>query len=172
MSNSSFSPYVVGFIGFGGVIVTLVFNSWQARRQRSDELAHDRQTIRSALIEELKVVLAGLVDSLEFDVDPRQDGQSVYLSTKPINYAYQTFLGRIGLLTQPEVEKVMLAYLKDETFRKNVRLYENEALAKGEFAFIEVDKLDAFYGTMRNLKPEIEAAISELEKARDVDGVN
>ena len=52
-----------GIVGFFGVIATPWINAWLVRLQRRKELCHERQTLRVALAEELRINRKSFVDS-------------------------------------------------------------------------------------------------------------
>ena len=96
----------VGILGFVGVIATLWINAWQVRRQRRKELCHERQTLRVALAEELRINRESFVNSMK-SLEARRDQNSAeatrldfLVPTDEIDNAYRSFIGRIGLLSQ------------------------------------------------------------------------
>ena len=54
---------IVGVIGLAGVIFTLWYNAREARKERQAERRHERQTLRTALTEELKVHRLSLIQN-------------------------------------------------------------------------------------------------------------
>jgi len=54
---------IAGAIGFAGVIGTLLLNARYAREQRREQRRHECQTLRVALIEELKINRGTLVSN-------------------------------------------------------------------------------------------------------------
>jgi hypothetical protein len=59
-----FQTLTVGIVGFAGIILTLCFNARQAREQRREERRHECQTLRAALLEELKINRETLVSNM------------------------------------------------------------------------------------------------------------
>ena len=116
-----FQSLIIGFLGFAGVIFTLRFNAQQAREQRRDERHHEGETMRAALIAELKINR----ESLERNIDKANQAsetQGVFVPTDTMDDAYRAFTHRIGLLSQAEVDKVMYAYLSLRTCKANLFL--------------------------------------------------
>src|SRR3546814_4999835 len=54
--------------------------------------------------------------------NPPQDGGGSHVPTDSIDGAHQSFLPRIGLLTQEEVSKVMWAYLSIQQYHKDIHI--------------------------------------------------
>ncbi|MFP6742639.1 MAG: hypothetical protein VCD33_13605 [Alphaproteobacteria bacterium] len=96
----------VGIIGFAGVIFTLLINASQARKQRRDVLRHDCETLRTALIEELKINRYSVTSNLD-GLDDVSVTRGYMMPTDPMDGAFRAFMDRIDLLSQSEVGKVM-----------------------------------------------------------------
>jgi hypothetical protein len=106
-----FQTLIVGIIGFAGVIATLWFNARQARNQRIDERHHESEALRTALIEELKIIR----ESVTENAAGSDKSQDAFVPTDPMDDAYRAFTHRIGLLSEGEVRKsdVRLSYFKN-----------------------------------------------------------
>lgn len=116
----TYQNLVVGMVGIAGVTIAVVGNARAARKQHRDEIEHERSTLRSALIEELKINLEQLQRNLDSFPEKPANGV-IFFPTDPMEDAYRFFVGKIGLLTEPEVREVMRAYLYLRTF--NARLF-------------------------------------------------
>ena len=68
----TYQTLIVGILGFLGVIATLIFNSKLSRDLRKDELKHERNSIRQALITELESLKGSFKDKSE-SVETDQD---------------------------------------------------------------------------------------------------
>jgi hypothetical protein len=93
-----FQTLTVGIIGFAGVISTLLINARQAREQRREERRHERQTLRVALIEELKINR----EMLAYNIDKVKDGVNELsergdISCRPILWMMSTGRSQIEL---------------------------------------------------------------------------
>ena len=95
----------VGVVGFAGVIITLLVNAWQARKQRRDERTHECETMRTALIEELAINRGGLQRNAAI-LNDGSGTSDVSVPTDPMNDVYEAFTHRIGLLSKEEVKLV------------------------------------------------------------------
>ena len=110
-------------VGFTGVILTLWYNAKTARDQRDEEREHERKALRAALIAELQINRYALEEnSRQLKENPPTERREAYMPTDRMDGAYQSFLPRIGLLSEGEVSKVMRAYLSLETYNAHLLL--------------------------------------------------
>ena len=65
MSDTAIATVVVGVLGFIGIIVTLIVNAWLVRRERQETLKQERTAMRTALVEELKILKLSLEIGIE-----------------------------------------------------------------------------------------------------------
>jgi len=97
-------------LGFAGIMLILLFNGWRDRRSRKADLKHERRTLRTALLNEAKII--------RFAIDHRvrlfrgQEGMIKYdkLDTRSMSVVYRANLRQLGLLTDQEVEFTVGAY--------------------------------------------------------------
>lgn len=103
----TYQTVIVGILGFLGVIATLIFNSKLSRDLRKDELKHERNSVRQALLSELEALKVSFKDKSE-SVETDQD----WLLPKTIEtHIYDVLLPKISLLTREEIRHVLHAYL-------------------------------------------------------------
>ena len=100
----------VGVVGFAGVIITLLVNARQARKQRLEERCHERKTLRAALVEELKINKESIQMNLKH-LKELEETKEVLIPIFPMNDIYESTKNRIGLLSKDEVKKVIFAHL-------------------------------------------------------------
>ena len=112
-----FQVLIVGFFGFLGVCITLAYNAHLARTMQRNELDHERQTLRGALLEELKIIQKALLDEANsidtnraWDMDQGKS-KSYCVPIAPMDDVYRSSINRIGLLPQSETRQVIRAYL-------------------------------------------------------------
>lgn len=103
----SFQTLIVGILGFLGVVATLSFNSKLSRDLRKDELHHERNSIRHALITELQ----SLKSSFEGRARPNETEQDLLILKKIETSIYDVLLPKIHVLSPKEIESVLQAYL-------------------------------------------------------------
>jgi hypothetical protein len=97
-------------IGFTGIILTLLFNGWRDRRSRKSDLKQERRTLRTALLNEAKII--------RFAIEHRvrqfkgEEGLVKYdkLDTNSMSVVYRSNLNKLGLLRDQEVEFTVGAY--------------------------------------------------------------
>ena len=66
-----YQALIAGLLGFLGICITLCLNARLARKMRQDEIAQKRQTLRVALLEEIKEIRRDMNDAV-----PSLDGTS------------------------------------------------------------------------------------------------
>ncbi len=161
-----FQNLIVGSIGFAGVIFTLWFNSNEARKQRREERQHERETLRVALTEELKINRDSLkenVDSLK-QQPPKKEG-GAYVPTDPMDDAYRSFVPKIGLLSQAEVSKVMGAYLSLRTYNAKLFLVGVPVPTSPRHVQVPAENLPLLAAMQEGLIDPIDQAIEVLKRA-------
>lgn len=165
-----FQTLIVGIVGFAGVILTLCFNARQAREQRREERRHECQTLRAALIEELKINRETLVSNMHNVRDTANglpEGGGYFVPTDPMDDAYRAFTLRIGLLSQAEVSKVMYAYLSLRTYNAQLFLVGVPPHTGDRHVQVPVENAQRLAGLLEGRVGPIEEAIAVLERARD-----
>jgi hypothetical protein len=163
-----YQTLIVGVLGFAGVVYTLRSNAQRARDQRKDELRHERQSLRAALIEELKInrdAAAGNMKTLT--ENPERKG--AFVPTDRMDDAYMAFMHRIGTLTQLEVSKVMGAYLLLRTYNAKLFLLGVPPDTSDRHVEIPVERVEALALLQGTLIGPIDEAIEAMEGARDTD---
>lgn len=162
-----------GITGFSGVIAVLVFNAWQERQQRRNEQRHERQTLRVALIEELKIhreSLSGNVDTSKQSQKDSSGTVGAYVPTDPMDDAYKAFTSRIGLLSQSEVGKVMFAYLSLRTYYAKLFIIGEPPHTGDRNVQIPPENLSLLTGIQDGLVEPIDEAIKVMEDAQKTEG--
>lgn len=158
----------VGILGFLGVMGTLWFNAWLARRQRREELRHERQTLRAALIEELKIIQKGNTKNIEKYSDPPKP-TDITVPTDIMDDVYRAFTRHIGLLSPGEVQKVMLAYLSIRHVNSLFLVMGSPLENTDRQVRIRADKIPTLLAMLRGLIDPIGEAIQAMENAQDAD---
>jgi len=165
---AKFQTLIVGFIGFAGVIFTLWYNGNVAREQRRDERHHEREALRAALVEELKINRRSLkenADSLK-QQPPKEEG-GAFVPTDPMDDAYRSFVPRIGLLSQAEVTKVMGAHLSLRTYNAKLFLVGVPVHTSPRHVQVPAKNFPLLAKMQESFIGPIEEAIEVLERARD-----
>lgn len=153
-----------GILGFVGVILTLLFNAWQERKQRREERRHECQTLRTALIEELSINRAGL-DSFKDAVKEITERQGLEVPTDLMDDVYKVLTDRIGLLSQAEVRKVMYAYLSMRTYNVRLFLVGNQSHTSSRHVQVPPHKFPELFGMQETLIGRIDEAVEVMERA-------
>lgn len=161
---------VVGGIGFLGVLCTLWFNAYQTRKQRQNELHHERQTLRAALIQELKINREAMAQNAELikgSTDDPSEAGGYFLPTDPMHDVYLAFVDRVGVLSSDEVSKVMNAYLMLRTYHTKLFLIGVPANTSKSHVEVAAEFGPTLFGMQENLIGPLDDAITALEQARD-----
>ena len=156
----------VGIIGFVGVIFTLWFNARQAREQRRDERHHECQTLRVALIAELKINKESLEGNID-GIDVTRKTGVYFMPTDLMNDAYRAFTDRIGLLSEAEVRKVMYAYLALQTYNAKLFLIGVPPHTGGRNVEIPAESGLYLSELLKVMIGPIDEAIEVMERTRD-----
>lgn len=110
-----------GIIGFAAVILTLVVNAALGRKQQNEQRCHEREVLRSSLVEELKIqreALQGNVEEMRAESDDPQSDWSIPLDR--MDDVFQANLSRLGLLSTEEVSKVIEARFTARTYQDSL----------------------------------------------------
>ena len=157
-------------IGFGGVVITLFLNAWLGRRAEKEQQKHERRSLRSALIAELKftdeIILSktieGLVEGLKDH--PQSDG---LLPVDTLNHIYTCNGTRIGLLSEMEAETVVGAYSRLQGRSWYLRAKYDPSPRSNGYVVIPSEDLKDELEKEEKLRKFIEKATDALEKARE-----
>ena len=162
----------VGIIGLSGVIVTLWHNARQVGIQRSKELFQERQALRAALAEELKINRESFARSIDFlttnmDYGPKME---YWVSTDQMDDAYRSFIDRIGLLSQFEVRKVMNAYLSLRSYNATLIVRADKELKTGSnHVPVPSEGAQMLLGMQESNIAALDEAIAALERSQNED---
>ena len=161
-----YQTLIVGALGFTGVIITLLVNANISRRQRNDERTHESNSIRQALLVELKAVKVTYKDRLS-----TSNGNNDWLLPEGVtDDIYQMLLPRVGFLTINEIEKVLKAYLLIGELPTRLKLISDSPYDDQQnegYIRIGKDFIEAAKEMHKNFLIDIEEAINELDKNLD-----
>ncbi len=165
----TYQTIVVGFVGFGGVIITIWFNAKIARDERRAERDHERDILRVALIAELKINRRTLTENTNTLRENSSDPEGkAFIPTDLMNHAYQALLPRIGVLSEDEVCKAMETYLTLETVSASLFLLGVPVPTSPGYVKVPGTNLQAIAQMQKSVCLLVEAAVDTLEKARRV----
>ena len=156
-----FQTTIVGVLGFAGVIIALITNAWLVRRGRLETLIQERTALRTALVEELRILKLSLEDGIQ-KLEEEGEYGGVIVPTDPMSDVYNAFVPKIGMLTSQEVKKVMWAYLSVQEFRKNLVLLPGTTIRDQHRVDVPQDSCAALIEMQKNLLPKLDDAIKSL----------
>ena len=163
---AKYQTFVVGLLGFTGVIITMVVNAKTQRGLQSRQREHDAQSVRAALLVELKAN-AEMYESRIKDFSASDGGHDALIQSMVVNRIYQTLLPKIGMLSVKEVELVHRAYLLLEEMPYRLRLLVGTDRVGGlnnEFIRIDASRQTGAGEIHKALLPSIRNAVGALEK--------
>ena len=107
-------PNILGdVIGFGGVILTLIWSAHLARQIREQERTQERDSLRSALRAELEMVRFALCTTVKlFEESSSEKSSGIGLPVCTSDVIYRCNCARIGLLQKTEAGKVIDIYVR------------------------------------------------------------
>jgi len=153
---------LVALLGFSGVIITLLTNAWFFRGQRTDERRHEQQSIRRALLAELKNIRLGPSEHNKLG-EAFKENQDGAVHREQIDDVYRSLLPKIGLLEPDEVDDVVTAYLGHQTYQANLRLIGRVDPALNDHVIVNNEHLPALAEMQKSVLTQIDEAISSLQ---------
>jgi hypothetical protein len=137
-------------------------NAKTARDQRDEEREHERKALRAALIAELQINRYSLEEnSRQLRENPSKGG--AFVPTDRMDGTYQSFLPRIGLLSEGEVSKVMSAYLSLETYNAKLFLVGVPVHTSPRHVEVPAKNLQLLARMQEGMLEPIDQAIKALE---------
>ncbi len=166
MCDTAIATVVVGVLGFIGIIVTLIVNAWLVRRERQETLKQERTAMRTALVEELKILKLSLENGIEAIEKAEQDESTgrVIVPTDTISDVYNAFVPKIGMLTSQEVGKVILAYLTIQELSKNLILLPGATILDEHRVHVPRNSFAYLIEMQKSVLPKLDDAIKLLSR--------
>jgi len=135
-----FQAFLIGLLGFAGVIYTIIMNARLTRQQHERELIQEQTALRTALIAELRALRKTYEDRIQ-SLREKDSGQSALIPEFVSKQVYDNLLDRIGLLTAEEIESVMDAYLLVAELPVRLRLFAKDSIGSPEHSgYINIGK--------------------------------
>ena len=143
---------IVGAVGFVLVIITLVVNGRLAKRERIAALDDEREAMRVALLEELRVNLKEL---------EKHDKVQQWIPTSSVSSVYQAFIPRIGLMEE-HVKALMDTYLGLQEFYRNASLLSHTEV---EANLNRMKVQEGMFNDLKKLASDAEGKVSKTINA-------
>lgn len=157
-----YQTFIVGALGFIGVILTLITNAWITRRERHASTNHDREALRVALLEELKIKVDALASGIDTLEKAQKDGSGgILIPTYEMSDVYNVFISRIGLLRAEQVRKIMFAYLSERDMDQKLRLFHHEKAGDGGHLHLN----SKYFQAAKSMHKQLLAAMKEAVAA-------
>lgn len=164
---AKYQTIIVGFIGFVGVIITLLVNSKIGRDQHENKIRHERNSIRQAILTELE----SLKETFESRAEKEKDDQDWLIPNEVTTNVYNVLLPNIGILTISEIKLVMRAYLLVNEAPKRLSLLASNSLESIPAGYMQVENkhLDKVRSLHEVFLKNINDAIKVLNKNLEID---
>ncbi len=159
-----FQTIIVGVLGFSGVIFTLQMTSRLSREQHERSVKHDREVLKTALRAELELIQKAFSDKAASPEDDREESDA-FFPEETHTKVYQSFVGKLGLLSPEEVSAVIKAYTLIEETPTRLRLLSSghdPSYDKPGYIFIKAPHSKTAAGIYKSFLPSIEAALQKL----------
>lgn len=156
--------FIVGMLGFAGVIYTIRMNARLSREQHERRIKHERTALRTALCSELEVMRRIFTDRSQ-TVAEDEGKHSVFIPEYIPNHVYSQLLDRIGLLTAPEIESVMDAYILAGELPTRLMLLttdHDKSFDRPGYIFIDSEYVPTATAMHKSFLPKIEAALMTI----------
>jgi len=153
-----FQSGLVGILGFIGVIITLWWNAHSAEQNRVHELDQARQTLQSALHQELQSIREELTN-IKQHANDRSLQSFQFTLEQP--YVYRTLVKDIGIL-QPETARTVIRVYRDLYLTMNTirGMARNQDRA---VATMEAKQFQNVASAVADVQDEMDEAIKALE---------
>jgi|SoiMethySBSTD1v2_1073268.scaffolds.fasta_scaffold208299_2 hypothetical protein len=169
-----FQTAIGTIVGFIGVCVTLWYNDRVANNRRLKDIDHDRATTRLALTSELSVIQRSLnAWKAVFDGIEREGkiGFARSFDAEVASRAYRAALPKIGLLTEREIQQVVLGYSEYESLSKMSHDVQDQL--KREVSEQEKPLIfQAYLTALRNTSSAVNEAVDTLAEAHTIEKAN
>ena len=159
-----YQAFIVGVLGFSGVIFTIFMNSKISRDQHSRQIKHEQETVRTAIYSELEVIRKIFQDRCKMD-EETGGIESAFFPEEISNLVYVNFINKIGLLSNKEIESVIEAYalISDLPLRlKLLSVGHDSSFDRPGHIFISSEYSKTAIEMHKSFLPKIESALSVL----------
>lgn len=162
----TFQTFFTGLLGFTGVIVTMVVNAKHQTKLQSSQLEHDVRSLRVALKSELVANKQSYESRIQTLNEPSGFSHAL-VPSNIVDYVYKTYLNKIGLLSEKEVEKILKAYLLIAELPYRLRILVGTDKVGGlndEFIRIDKDRQPIASDMHKGFLPDIQNAIDSINQ--------
>lgn len=120
-----FQTLIVGVLGFGGVIATLLMNARLNRQQHLRQVEHERTALKAALSTELSIIRDAFADRIKMIGDGTETN-GMWVPVDTMTDVYTQTIDKLGLFSRDQVNLVMRAYLLIRSVPDRLKLMEGE----------------------------------------------
>jgi len=158
-----FQTVIVGTLGFAGVIVTLFVNAYISRRQSREAREHEGDTIRQALLAELRSARLSAKGSAESLREGGATGDSpLHVNAEWETPVFDGVIPRLGLLGGEQTARVVDAYMSLRQFDRALALFSAPD-ESGHFRRVTAGRARTLAKSYESLLPKLDSAIAALD---------
>jgi len=169
MCFEKYQTFIVGILGFGGVIFTIYMNARLSRVQHERQVSHDREALRTAISSELELIKDIFSGRCE-QVDEDDENRSAFYPEQISTEVYIHFISKIGLLSQREIEAIIEAYalVNDLPLRLQLLSTDHDPSfdSKGHI-YIDAKHAKTAIDIHKSFLPKIERAIQAINSCKE-----
>jgi len=151
--------YIVGLLGFLGVIWTLNHNAKLAHDTREKEKAHRREVITSSLITELKII----IEQIDYCKTLSTGNVRCRFPIHRENVIFEALSENLGLLSTTQAMSVMMSYSFHREFYTRLFTILAKKPDNRYFVMIEGDQLQPIDALLNELKTRVNTALDNLQ---------
>ena len=161
-----FQTALVGVLGFAGVILTLLHNARETKRQGERALRNEQASVFSALHAELTVHRGTLHEAVAAFQTPRGSAAGKFIIPVTSEFpVYDALLPRIGILPSHKVRAVIYAYLSADTLCKSLimfRRHGGDYEGDGDYVSVNVTRAEELTMMFTSVMQSFDKAIREV----------
>ena len=160
-----YQTFVVGILGFGGVMLTIFMNARLSRQQYDRQINHEREALRTALHSELEFIRKIFEGRCKVNQEKEGLQSAFFLPENISTQVYSQLINKIGLLSPREIEAVMEAYALVSDLPVRLKLLStshDSSFDKPGYIFVASEHAKTAIEMHKSFLPKIELAIKAL----------
>jgi hypothetical protein len=161
-------PYqqtIVGVIGFGGVIITLIVNAIIGRRAERRRLAREASTLRAGLYAELELIRLGVASAVETLGTPPVETKTAAIPARPWITLHEEVLDKLVCLTPSEMGTVLCTHAAIKQAYDRLFLLADEVAHDGRYLMVPAHAFAKAKTVFEDQLEFLDDALKVLDKA-------
>ena len=166
-----FQTTLVGILGFVGVILTLLHNARQTKRQNERAINNEQASICAALHAELEIYRDALLMAItDYEKAQTNTSEKIAVPVNSMSSVYAVLLPKIGMLSSQKVRAVMYAYLTADELHRSLILFSGHGAdykRDGDYVWVNVTRAHELAKMSKSLLPHLDKAIREIAPSEE-----